>query len=739
MIEYAGQLKEYDFQIRRKRSHHGKEKNRAWCDDIITFDIETTSAWMNEHGNIIRYHPGRPSEYWNNLQPLALCYIWQCGINESVYYGRELHSFRELLDDLPDDASVIIWVHNLSFEMHFLQDIFEDMEIFARQPHKPMKLVPAEYPNIEFRCTYMLTRLSLETWGKSLGLPKKTGDLEYNRIRTPLTPLSVKELGYCERDCMVVYAGIKDYLKRYDTQENIPLTQTGTVRGEVKALLLSDKTYHKRIKRLVPHNAREYNILQEVFSGGYTHANRLHSGTLQEGHIEHYDFASHYPTMMLAFKYPMTPWAYMGAGWPYKMDFENNAYIFHLRFTRIRTKTFNTYIQDVKAHTKGCPYGKPSCKCRWRSAKKDNGRVISAFKLEMWCTEQDWLTIKETYEWDSVECIESYKSRKAYLPKPFVEYILQLYRNKTTLKDVTEVEQPGAPDLYAQSKQYLNGLFGMSVTSLVMSDVIYNDAGDKRWRIDKLTASKVEETLAELRNWSPRERRYFLNYSWGVYVTAYARRQLWRCILRPGNGLAERDVLYCDTDSIFILGKGDYGWYNREITAMLDKALQVHELDPELTRPPDRKGRRRKLGIFDKEKNCIQFLTLGAKRYVERREDGKLYLTVSGVNKAAVYALHDDILSFRDGFVFDKDFPTVKKSLHTYVYEQPPLVWPDGYRSTYRYGINLRPNGYHLHITPEYKRLIDAEGRLDLDKIPGSVITHMRGRFNPDENDSNML
>ena len=64
----------------------------------------------------------------------------------------------------------------------------------------------------------MLTRLSLETWGKQLGLEKAVGYLDYDKLRTPLTPLTDDELYYCERDCLVVEKGIKSYIKRYGNQ-----------------------------------------------------------------------------------------------------------------------------------------------------------------------------------------------------------------------------------------------------------------------------------------------------------------------------------------------------------------------------------------------------------------------------------------------------------------------------------------------------------------------------------------
>ncbi len=711
MVEYNGQLK--------NREYDGNE--------IYTFDIETTSGWITPDGHIMRYHPGRSDDYWNSLQSISLCYIWQFGVNDSVYYGRELSDFPQLLQDLPQ-KDIIIWVHNLSWEFHFLQGVLDGIEVFARQPHKPMKMITKSFPHIEWRCSYMLTRLSLETWGKSLGVKKLAGDLVYNKIRTPKTPLTEKELAYCERDCIVVYHGIKDYLRRYESQQDIPLTQTGTVRRVVKDLLIDgeDDSYHKWIKRLVPRDAKQYKILQRIFAGGYTHANRLHAGTVQEGIIEHYDFTSHYPTMLTAFKYPSSPWAYIGRNVKLeKLDFENNAYIFLLHFRRIQSTKFNTYIQAVKAGAKSCPYATKACRCKWAGIRYDNGRVISAYDLAIWVTEQDFLTIKESYIWDSMEILKTYKSRKQYLPTPFVAYILELYGNKTSLKGVSDAEQPGAPDLYAQSKQYINSLFGMAVTALMQADITFND-GTKEWGVDSLTEEAVNERLSELRRWFPWEKRYFLSYSWGCWCTAYARRMLWKCLLQ-----CDEDTLYADTDSLFILNRHDFSSYNEWITGELEKAMDYHGLDAKLTRPKDPHGIERPLGVFLKEDDCEEFLTLGAKRYVERRTtDHKLHLTVSGINKKAVYLLKDDITNFRDGFIFDKDFPTVTKNLHTYCYDQPEITWPDGYKSTYKYGITLRPTGYTLHMTDDYKKLINYQ--LKPGQLPGRFINHMRGRFSVD-------
>lgn len=726
---YTGQFKDYNFNNYHKKRQHRKGKNvKKFYDDIFTFDIETTSAWINEHGNIIKYKKGKSSDYWNSLQPLSICYIFMFGVNDKVYYGRTLEDFYKLLDDLPKDGKIIIWVHNLSWEAHFLFNILHDVKMFCRTPHRPMKLTCSDFENIEFRCSYMLTRLSLANWGKSLGVKKLTGDLDYNKIRTPKTKLTAKEMGYCERDCIVVYEGIKNYLKTYPRQEDIPLTQTGTVRRVVKDKLMCDEDYNKFIKTLVPKNANEYKMLQHVFAGGYTHANRKYSGRVLKapaGEIlgEHYDFTSDYPFQLCARKYPFTPWAYIpNKEIPSEDTFEDVAYIMELKFTGLRCETYNSYIQVVK------------CTLDSKITASDNGRVLEAPELTITITEQDWLIIKNMYSWESLEVLRIYKSYKQYLPKPFIEYVLELYGNKTSLKDL---DDSVSIELYKKSKEHINALFGMTVTALLQADVEFNN-NTLEWTIDHLTEERINEHLDKLRNYNKREKRYFLSYSWGIYCTAYARASLFMCLL--GGDLLKTTVentsqfykddieLYADTDSLFLLGHHDFTWYNNWCDKQLKKMCEFHKIDFNRTRPKTKKGKEKPLGHFLREDDITEFCTLGAKRYCERRPDGKLYLTVSGINKEAVYLLKNDISNFKDGFNFDKDFPTVTKKLPIYISNMPAVIYPDGYKANYKSGIALRPNGYKMTIDDKYKKLIKY-AEMEAGDLPENFINSMRGKW----------
>ena len=116
MIKYFSQLKTYKYDIEVVQGHHkqkdGTYKIEKYGNNILTFDIECSSAWL-ENNIVIGYRRGEDNDYWNSLEPLALCYIWQFSIDGVVYYGRELKDFINVLKDLPEDIKFIIWVHNL--------------------------------------------------------------------------------------------------------------------------------------------------------------------------------------------------------------------------------------------------------------------------------------------------------------------------------------------------------------------------------------------------------------------------------------------------------------------------------------------------------------------------------------------------------------------------------------------------------------------------------------------------
>ena len=92
---YTGELLNHPYTIRIQQSHKKGEadKRRLYCEDIFTFDIETTSFFYDIDKKPFLYKAGEDPEYWAGIYAGSLPYIWQFGINGRYYYGRDMSDF----------------------------------------------------------------------------------------------------------------------------------------------------------------------------------------------------------------------------------------------------------------------------------------------------------------------------------------------------------------------------------------------------------------------------------------------------------------------------------------------------------------------------------------------------------------------------------------------------------------------------------------------------------------------
>jgi len=278
---------------------------------------------------------------------------------------------------------------------------------------------------------------------------------------------------------------------------------------------------------------------------------------------------------------------------------------------------------------KGYDHPLSSSKCREKQeVAEDNGRVITAKHIVTTLTEQDYFTMKEYYGWDNAKIFDCVAYRKGYLPTVFVKSIIKLYKDKTELKDVE-----GEEVNYLKSKGMLNACYGMTVTDIVRENLEL-DAEDSRGYVSNYENMSDEEYLAYLKEQINRYNSNpyrFLFYAWGVWVTAYARANLFSGIRAVGE-----DYIYSDTDSIKLTNHerhtGYIEKYNRDITEKLRIACEYHGIDFSDTKPKNKYGKEKPLGIWEFEGVYDEFKTLGAKRYLWR-QGTKYNLTVAGLNK----------------------------------------------------------------------------------------------------------
>lgn len=105
MIEYYKNFKNHNFIV---------VKNK--CENIFTFDIETTSIVML-NGKIypaIKYDNFTEVEKETSIS-LSSMYIWQLGIDDHVYFGRTWDEFIDFLKIIEKHVpeKKIFYVHNL--------------------------------------------------------------------------------------------------------------------------------------------------------------------------------------------------------------------------------------------------------------------------------------------------------------------------------------------------------------------------------------------------------------------------------------------------------------------------------------------------------------------------------------------------------------------------------------------------------------------------------------------------
>lgn len=668
-------------------------RKQRYFDVPCAFDIETSS-------------------FYEGAEKVAVMYEWTFGIYGAVVIGRTWEQlemfFRELAKELNlnERKRLIVYVHNLAYEFQFIRKHFRWEKVFSLKPRTPIYALTDL--GIEFRCSYLLSGYSLEKVGDNLQtvkIRKLSGALDYDKVRHQETVLTDQETAYCVNDVKVVMAYVAEKQEETGNITKIPLTKTGYVRNFCRNSCfftpgLSRREDFKRLRYMEIMNRLqlcedEYKQLKRAFQGGFTHANAFWSGKVLSG-VRSYDFTSSYPAVMIAERFPMSSAEEVEIS--SREEFERNLRLYCCLFD------VKFYGLIPRIHTEN--YLSLSRCYGVRKAVVNNGRVVSAEEICSTMTEQDFMILRQFYKWSEMRVTNFRRYRKDYLPTDFVKAIITLYKNKTELKGVEGKEAE-----YLRSKEMLNSCYGMAVTDIVRDEILYEN--------DDWT-TEVPNMADEIRKYNRSPGR-FLFYPWGVWVTAYSRRNLFTGIIEFGD-----DYVYSDTDSIKVLHADvhqDYiERYNATITKQLERAIAFHGLDPADIRPRTIKGVEKPLGVWDFDGEYSRFKTLGAKRYMtESAGSGKISITVSGLNKkkCVPWLLETYGADVFDAFNDDLYVPPeyTGKMTHTYIDQERSGVVTDYTGSSCAYlersSVHLEKTDYSLSIAREYadylRNVQDAE------------------------------
>ena len=690
------------------------KKQTEYVDVITALDIETTRIREIEQ---------------------SVMYVWQWAFGtvetgcDYVVIGRTWEQFekfkRDIMVHLKPEQKMVCFVHNLSYEFCWLRGLwrFEPNDVFAV---KPRKILKANMGNLEFRCSYLHSNMSLKTYLKKMQVEhqKQSGsEFDYSKQRFPWTPLEDKEIPYIVNDVAGLVEAIgAEMAHDGDNLYTFPLTSTGYVRRDAKQAMR--QVARGFVTCQLP-SMEVIELAREAFRGGNCHANRhfanktiralkerLPDGT-EAYNIHAADRSSSYPDVVCNCKFPVSAFQ------PH--PFHELEDVLDLIERRGRAVLMRCKLWGVELQREewGCPYLSRD-KCRnVRGAEFDNGRILQAEYLETSITDIDLKIIAKEYTWKHIEFMDVYSARYGYLPRPLVELTIKYYRLKTELKNVK-----GQEVLYTKSKNKLNSIYGMMAQWVLKELLIYlqdmnGETGQlyedqskyeqhllkEELGVDDLTDEQVEEIEAVLKGEALEKyhKRAFLLYQWGCWVTAWARYRLEEGVeLAHGKGA---DFLYCDTDSVYYIGFIDWEAYN---------AARIADSKKSGAFATDPKGITHYMGVYEMEHDLCEFRTMGAKKYVKRETpDSPLIATISGVVKedengnpvgGAELEAAGGIDAFCDGFTF------VKAGGLEAVYNDRPFgdYEIDGHVIYIGPNVVLRESTYTLGRTADYIRLLEG-------------------------------
>lgn len=772
--DYEEDLRNIEFQF-----EDDEKDSRRYCITIMTGDTETSNG-VAYKGKAVEYDADRyieDEEYRKIIDEnpkISVLYFWQWAIlnsnGEKVgFVGRTLEELQRFLAALSAEVrrqskfgqfygseydlqyqykqsegrhvAIRCGFHNFSFDFAVLENIhLADFgkhgkyggNTFARSSRRPMKAVAhVDNMRIEYFDTYVLVNRSLANWAKDEELvcqKIKKEESWYHKIRTPITELDEHdEIEYALYDVFTMIEGLKKFAERYGNIRHVPLTQTGCVRRQCWEALKDCVDYRRRCVMIQQqYSYKFFKKLCRLFTGGWTHANINYVNRVideEYGKIICHDFSSSYPFVCTTLTFPTGDFKQEDVSkfWEYEKTTGRDLWqIDHRWFAEIVVTDVHSTKQNSFFSLSKCIEQPPL-----KGLDVDNGRIRKAKSLHILVSDFDWDIFKQAYSYKGIEIKELWNSPAELFPKQLILLILKSYGEKTSFKDVE-----GKESLYKTSKIFVNAIFGLLCTKLIgeicelydHKEITTEDKkGRKKTAIYTWFTDRDEEHIEQHFNKTMqnlKEERMVGVYPAGIWTCKAAMWNLWQFILK-----FDRHCIYCDTDSL----KGnldeseieEIAKYNEWAKEIADKTAAKLGFDPALYAPKTPKGKEKRLGIFDREHDCIRFATKGAKRYycefeAEDKEGHKFIdheTTIAGLPKEAGKKKITSCEQFLDEeyTVFN-----VKESMKQTAYyndEQPEVDWTDEqgrvYHSKQKFGCCILPTSFDLSMDEDFAELAE--------------------------------
>lgn len=596
------------------------KKVYLYCTEFATLDTETSHT---------------DDEGW--------VYQWAFYFNHDFVIGRKPSEFIQLLEKLSefyklnDQKKICIYVHNISYDFAYLKQFLiqydENISVLAIDNHS---IIQCDIFGFRLLCSYKLSNMSLDLFSNTYAEKyiKASGAIDYNIVRYQDTDLTAIDWHYMLSDVASQHDAITHYLhvNGYEYASHAPITSTGFVRTDCRHAAEKDRKWRQEFisGRL---SLPLYNMLRQAFMGGITISSYRYNGEVVEN-VSHKDFTSSYPARQMMDYFPKGKASKVGAIKTRKeLDYYLRTYccIFILSIENVHIK------EGITA-----PYI-PSSKCiELIDELKVNGKIVFAERLTMAITEIDFKWIEKQYDFENMKVLNLHIFERGDMPAWLKNRIMKFYDDKCKLKK-------SDPRLYMCSKAKLNGIYGMSATTIIREQYEMDSSG--------IISHKSENNEEKEKRINKFYNSYnsFMPYQLGVWTTAHARNALMEMIEAVGYD----NFIYCDTDSVFYKSNEEseknLKAMNEEIKKRAIKAGAY--IDDNY------------LGYATDEPHIRKFKSLHAKCYAmeelnEKTGEYELKVTIAGVPKKSVEWVNGAPVTFtnseelgavenlKDGFTF---------------------------------------------------------------------------------------
>ena len=669
-----------------------------YAETLTTFTPKTIKKRKCELFDLPLTFDTETSHNHNPQNPLAWVYSWALCIDASkelAIFGRDVFEFMQVLKDIEKHLSelsrkynacykVVMYAHNAPYDYAYIYQILKQnftikREFFLDRRHV-ISVDIGEHIILKDSLVYFNNSLENVCNTYDVRHKKLVGVVDYSAIHYSTDELTQNDIDYQLND---VYGLQESLLKDWELNgyniATAPLTSTGKIRNECRIDAYTTDGYRKDFLYTIP-TPRKFIYMRKTFAGGYCHGNRFLRGITIFDYIKHRDFRSHYPSVMRKYKFPSG--RIIEIKNPTLQDFNTDGFCVWgvVGFEGLELKSKKTLA----------PYLSRS-KCESKKGVKfycDNGRVLECSgKFITYVTQYDLEIILRQYKYKKCYVLFAFKAIAKPLPDWFLKKIDEYYKYKTDLKKrVKYLKSINAPrdDVYEaeirliKSKNFLNGLYGLTAMDFCKADFVRDDNGNINPAFIDYQ-KKIDDNYGIYRNKEHPEKYYtantstgFLPYYWSVFITACARYELFKYIDICGD-----NFIYCDTDSIYYIYDEKI---EKEINALNEKKYKNAIVNGLYITDSD--GNKITYDSFDLEDTGTQFRFLHSKCYAYVSKN-QLNVTISGVANRRLIDVKDGKPNY---FYSSDELQTIKNLKDDFVFKvcgstkaQYKSVTPDFY------------------------------------------------------------